>query len=306
MKADNFLPFSAAAFSLIWQSDLPLDEFAPVTELERAPDICIQRVGSLAERIPLHQINRGTVYCDGFRFAWGSETTFDVFDGKRVDYCPGSDWRGSFPHALFGTVAGLLLASRSLVPFHACAVELSGKAILICGNSGAGKSTLAAGLILNGAMLLSDDLSVVSDGPDGLMILPGRPSLRLGPEVASAMVGCSVQSLADEKRGKMLVTPHDKIMREAIPLAAIFVIGAIEVPDHPIFRMSLLREQLFRPKWLRLISNQSRRLETIKKIAHQIPIFSLGHDDKRDINSFYGRSEMVTELVSSMERRAKS
>ena len=52
---------------------------------------------------------------------------------------------------------------------HASTVAIDGKAVLITGLSGSGKSDLALRLIDRGAVLVSDDYTIVSRSGDGLM-----------------------------------------------------------------------------------------------------------------------------------------
>lgn len=68
---------------------------------------------------------------------------------------------------LTGSVLGILLHLRQSVVLHASAVLVGGQAVLFCGASGAGKSTLCAALGKRGYPMLSDDLCVLTPGPDG-------------------------------------------------------------------------------------------------------------------------------------------
>ncbi len=57
---------------------------------------------------------------------------------------------------------------------HAAVVERQGRGLLLPGRPGAGKSTLAAGLVLRGWRLLSDEVAVVPPGTTDLLPVP-RP-----------------------------------------------------------------------------------------------------------------------------------
>ncbi len=54
-----------------------------------------------------------------------------------------------------------MAAQDSTETMHATSVAIDGRAVLICGASGAGKSDLALRLIDRGAMLISDDYTIV-------------------------------------------------------------------------------------------------------------------------------------------------
>lgn len=84
---------------------------------------------------------------------------------------------------LLGSAMGLLLHQRGLLPLHAGAVEIDGRAIAFMGASGTGKSTLAAWFHDRGHGFLADDVLVVRFGDDGWPVaLPGMPRLRLWRE----------------------------------------------------------------------------------------------------------------------------
>lgn len=72
---------------------------------------------------------------------------------------------------LTGSVLGILLHLRQSVVLHASAVLVGGRAVLFCGASGAGKSTLCAALGKRGYPMLSDDLCVLTPGPDGQLLV---------------------------------------------------------------------------------------------------------------------------------------
>lgn len=81
---------------------------------------------------------------------------------------------------LLGSVFGVLLHQRGILPFHCNAVEIEGSAFLFCGDSGAGKSTLAAHFVERGFRLLTDDVCALNFTSDGLLLAsPGVARLKL-------------------------------------------------------------------------------------------------------------------------------
>jgi hypothetical protein len=81
---------------------------------------------------------------------------------------------------LLGSAFGALLHQRGLLPLHANAVEVGGKAYAFMGRSGAGKSTLAAWFHDRGHLVLADDVCVVRfDEAGRAWACPGLPRLRL-------------------------------------------------------------------------------------------------------------------------------
>ena len=81
---------------------------------------------------------------------------------------------------LLGSAMGMLLHQRGLLPLHANAVVIGGRAVAFTGPSGAGKSTLAAWFRDFGYELLCDDVCVIAQDEAGAAVVyPGLPRLRL-------------------------------------------------------------------------------------------------------------------------------
>jgi hypothetical protein len=85
---------------------------------------------------------------------------------------------------LLGSASAILIYQRGLLPLHANAIEIDGRAVAFLGESGAGKSTLAAWFNDRGARILSDDVCVVGFGDGGgegevPLAMPGLPRYRL-------------------------------------------------------------------------------------------------------------------------------
>lgn len=105
---------------------------------------------------------------------------FHVEQGRyiTIDRAPGAT-DAEVDVYLTGTVLGVLLHQRGLLPLHCNAVRIGGAAFLFCGDSGAGKSTLAAWFEARGHAVLTDDLCAVQVGGGLPLALPGIPRLRL-------------------------------------------------------------------------------------------------------------------------------
>lgn len=85
---------------------------------------------------------------------------------------------------LLGSAMGALLHQRGLLPLHANAVEIGGRAFAFMGASGAGKSTAAAWFHDRGFRVVADDVCVVGFTDDGCpQVRPGVGRLRLWREV---------------------------------------------------------------------------------------------------------------------------
>src|SRR5207302_2010220 len=115
---------------------------------------------------------------------------------------------------LLGSVLGLVLHQRGLLPLHANAVEIGGRAFLFMGPSGEGKSTLAAWFHDRGLRVIADDVCVAERQRDGrLLAFPGIPRLRLWKDALEATGRCS-RSYERSYRG------DDSYEKFDVPIAA--------------------------------------------------------------------------------------
>lgn len=82
---------------------------------------------------------------------------------------------------LTGPIQAVLWHQRGLVPLHANAVVIGGRAVALAGTAAAGKSALAATLARDGHQPLADNLCVLDDAGKTApaMVLPGVALLRL-------------------------------------------------------------------------------------------------------------------------------
>ncbi len=273
---DPKFPCRACAFGLRWQSELPLTKFQPNPDTESGSDVSVAlATGSLPERA-LHRLHGNVRLAhDGFRYLAGDTALIDVRAASRIEIYPGSDWAGRAPTPFFSTVAALLLAARGKLPLHGSAVAIDGKATLICGPSGAGKSTTAARLIAEGALLISDDLSVLHPNHTGAppALFAGRRSMRLHPDtVAELNKAVRFHRPPESADGKIAVYPPQVSALERIPLARVVILGDREglVPD-PL-KAATLAGQLFRPICLSRMRHHAHRLAVLAIAAQSVEI----------------------------------
>lgn len=132
---------------------------------------------------------------------------------------------------LLGSAMGVLLHQRGLLPLHASAVEVDGKAVAFAGPSGSGKSTLAAAFHDHGYRVIADDVCVVRfDQAGRALACHGIPRLRLWEEALVATgreAGNYELSYAgDESFRKFDVPIPPEVNRRAgMPLAAVLLLS---------------------------------------------------------------------------------
>ncbi len=170
------------------RSALPLPELLPWQGDDRPVNVEIA-VGGIPqpEAQPVFVLPHSRLWADGaFLLALDGVGRFWVQGGQRVKVEPAAGVDESELRAfLLGSVLGVLCHQRGLLPIHASAVRIGGRAILIAGNSGAGKSTLAAALGARGHALAADDVAAF-DPAQGLL-LPAFPNRKLATDVLEAL-----------------------------------------------------------------------------------------------------------------------
>ena len=212
-------PFHYRLFGLHVLSDLPLPELAPV-DPGQDPDVRII-LGAAAE-------------ATGTLLEIADIAQFQVEGGReiRVAPLPGIPER-NIRLFLLGSAMGMLLHQRGLLPLHANAIEIGGKAIAFMGESGAGKSTLAAWFHDRGYRVVADDVCVIRfDGDGAPWVEPGLPRLRLWKD-ALEVSGRNPSHLQRSRVGPENLDKYDvPIMPDLIagpmPVGAVYRLGTAD------------------------------------------------------------------------------
>jgi hypothetical protein len=90
---------------------------------------------------------------------------------------------------LVACIMSFILLLREIFSFHASAIGINDKAIVLVGDSGAGKSTTAAAFAKLGYPVLSDDLVALRDDRDRCWVQPAFPMIRLWEKSVVALFG---------------------------------------------------------------------------------------------------------------------
>lgn len=247
------------------------------------PDVEVRLVDRLADRQEVGRHGDAILFSDGARYSADDGTLIDIYGSHRIDIHPGKGWQGIVPIHFYGTGAAMLLALRGLIPIHGTALEIDGRAVLLCGRSGAGKSTMAAHLLALGARLISDDLSVLRVAlGERPRLLAGRPGIRLHPDTAAWLAGqCGLETVRPSHDDKLVVRPPRVAPFSEHPLQRIILLDQQETALPAPLQMSALRMQIFRRRLMRRLPGHDRRKAALMGLAREI-----GTTRMRDLSQY--------------------
>lgn len=207
---------------------------------------------------------------------------FRIHGGReiRIDPAEGASER-NLRVFLLGSAMGALLQQRGLLPLHANAVAIEGRAVAFCGRSGAGKSSLAAWFADRGRPILCDDVCAIGFDEGGApIVLPGVPRLRLWEDALSR----SGRAAADYERSfdgqdKYDVPAAAAAATSPLPLAACYALA--EAPDGEEGRIERLSgvaavdalvANTYRGAFLKLSGGSEAHLFACLRIAAAVPV----------------------------------
>src|SRR3954471_5329873 len=213
-------------FGLVLRSELPLEEL-PHAPAGAAAQVDIRRAGVGA---PVEGIAGYSSTAEGTLLRVPHVGRFLIREGREIIVEPaqGASER-NVRLFLLGSALGALLHQRGLLPLHANAIEMDGRAVAFSGHSGAGKSTIAAWFHDRGRRILTDDVCVIGfDAGAAAVAYPGIPRLRLWREALEASGrDAGGYSRSFDALDKYDV-PSEHRAIEPLPLAAIYLLRQAE------------------------------------------------------------------------------
>jgi hypothetical protein len=300
--------FDYAVFGLTVRSGIALPELLPVQSPADA-DVTI-RVAPLAapESAP------GLEACgDSLLLTIPDVARYRIEGGREIviDPDPGAPER-NIRLFLLGSAFGALLHQRGLLPLHANAVEINGRAVAFMGESGAGKSTLAAWFHDRGYRVIADDVCVVGFDDSGeAFAAPGMPRLRLWREALELMGRDATayrRSYIDAQGGfdKFDVPiPFYSAAQHNTPLAAVYLLETgdefLVQPITGVEAADAVFANTYRGAYLSAIGNlQEHWLSAIRLVRH-VPAYRVCRAwDLTRLDDQYG--QLVDHLSAALDR----
>lgn len=191
-----------------------------------------------------------------------------------------------------GPVIGTILRLREDVCLHASAVNIEGKAVIFLGYKRSGKSTTAAAFSKLGYQILTDDIAVISSRNGDFYVQPGYPKIRLRPTPIETLLDKAeaeaLNKVYTHQNSRYLSLEEEKkFCSEALPLAAIYLLGCINEGDSTPFLESIKAQE----KLIKLTENilgrytididlRKKEFFTLSELAKKVRIKRLmfGHD----------------------------
>ncbi|QNN65711.1 hypothetical protein H9L12_03895 [Sphingomonas rhizophila] len=266
-------------FGLRIRSDRRLPELVTADELGK-PDVMVTSMaarGAVSEQPPT--IEQGAVV-----FAVEGVARYAIAGGQSVsmEVVEGADARDVRMY-LLGSALGFLMQQRGVLPIHANAVVIDGRAVLFMGGSGEGKSTLASWFHQCGMEVLADDVAAISFDACGRPVVhAGLARLRLWDDAleATGRTASDYQRsfAGDEQRTKYDVPLEGASTDRSYPVAAIYELRAGEMIEVERLRGSAAFERLvaniYRGAFLAKTDPTSRYWISSTRLVEAVPVFA--------------------------------
>lgn len=260
-------------FGLRLRSEIALPELFPATGA-RGPDVTI-RFGQVE--------GEQAITPESIRLVVPKVASYLVRGGREIviDPVPGCSDR-NIRLFLLGSALGGILHQRGLLPLHANAIEIDGRAIAFMGHSGAGKSTMAAWFLDRGYRVLADDVCVVTMDKGGRPLAHrGIPRLRLWREAieVSGRTTEDYELSFDDMDKYNVPTPRPEDLGP-VPLDHIYLLHKAEDGAAGVRRLTgieavdALVANTYRGGYVGRIGATRRHLEACLALVRTVPVFS--------------------------------
>jgi hypothetical protein len=277
------MAFNYTLYGLHIQSDMPLDGLQAAEPVSH-PDVRVTE-GTTPSALP--GAHSGVLYeVTPREFLLNIEgiARYHVQDGARITVqpAPGAD-DAAVRLFLLGSALGVLLHQRGMLPMHASAVAVDGRAVLFTGASGAGKSTTAAALAARGYPVVADDITVVyADDAGAAVAAPAFPQMKLWAQ--------SLRALAKETDALPRVRPElekyslpiaAQFHPQPLPVARMILLSAHNKPEIEIRavtgmgKIRMLRQQVYRRRIMEEMRADSAHFAALTALARTAQLSTL-------------------------------
>lgn len=184
---------------------------------------------------------------------------------------------------LLGSAFGALLHQRGILPLHANAIEIDGKAVAFMGPSGAGKSTLAASFHERGLRIIADDVCAIGfEASRQPYAAPGLPRFRLWQE-ALELLGRDPGKYRRSYAGPAALDKFDvpvepgSAVRSRTPLALLYVLdrgpGLSVLPLTGVDAAEAVFANTYRGGFIPAVGGLTSHWESATLLVQTTPVF---------------------------------
>lgn len=273
-------PFRYRLFGLTIASEIELPELA-MTMLDSVADVTI----ALQEVDLVGDLEPELVLIDGgFVIQIASVARYSVRGGADIRVAPDPlAAPANVRLFLLGSAMGMLLHQRGLLPLHANAIEIDGRAFAFLGRSGSGKSTLATWFHDRGHAVISDDVCVVRLAGGGApTVVPGLPRLRLWREALERSGRETARfppSLSGDPHYDKFDVALCRSTTDTLPLAGIVLLRWGAAPGllrlNGLSGVEALSANTYRGAYVGLLGKQREHLQSCVDVAAIVPLFEM-------------------------------
>lgn len=286
------------------ESELELPELLSISDNKKLPDIHI-RVGSISDELYLkdkekkcHEVDQDTYY-----FYVGDTGRYLISQGRDilVETFPGAS-ELNIRLFLLGSAFGILLHQREVLPLHASAINVNGKAAAFVGDSGAGKSTTIAFLHRAGYEVLGDDICPVFLNKHRVPLAwTSFPRIKLWSDALEEFGYDKDVLIKDSVQDDKFHLPLEKeLVTDPIPLTRVYVINEQESETGDRIKvlkgrqaMEALLNNVYRSEMFTSDQHQERIFRQCAGLADHLDVFQLNRS-----KDFTLMEEVIEELRS--------
>lgn len=273
----------ASVYGLTMLSDLDLPELQPA-EFGATIDVVIEQ--GPVDEVAVNDPGNVRHYVDGrpdcLRLNIPGIVQMDIQGGTRITCHRQSGVEDDELRLyLLGSGLGAVLMQRGFLVFHGNAIKLQGQegAIICIGDSGSGKSTTAIAMLMRGHKILADDVCPLDSSGN---VLPGMARAKLWQQTA-LQLGIETTNLSRICRAdaKFNVPLGDAHCNEQQWVRAFYWLVPDDVNEVTITEVGgsdkfvVLRNNVYRPEYLRPLGLEIDYLGRISEIATKTPVFKL-------------------------------
>lgn len=258
---------------------MPLPELAEVS----GPADVVVRFGATPEALAgAHEVSPGVTAAPGIMLIDSPAARFLVSQGREIVVEAYKDAAAKDVRLfLLGSALGAICHQRALLPLHANAVVVDGRAVAFAGPSGAGKSTLAAYFHRRGLPVLCDDVCVVTfDAEGGALAWPGVGRIKLWRDALEAfgesLVGLETVYTLDDKF--TLPTPR-ALPGEPVPLARVCILQVVATgaeaglrPLPPAEAIAAVVANIYRWEFAAPLGQGATQFASARRLAAHTPV----------------------------------